>query len=155
MKTLVLLFLASSVMKPLDAQSVEKELAAARDTVWRAFFHNDTALLRRYIPPAAATLEGSARQQRWSARGDIMSDSRAFTDSRSRFVDVRFSNTQVSTSGHSALVRSNYEVIVESSGRRDTSRGRATELFVRQGTTWVNPYWQLEEGAVDAEREIT
>jgi len=154
MKTFALLFLASSVMKPLSAQSVETELVAARDTVWRAFYHNDTALLRRYIPPAAATLEGSARQQRWNTRGDIMAGARAFTNAKSRLVDVKFSNTQISTSGHTALVRSNYQVIVESGGRRDTTRGRATELFVRHGTTWVNPYWQLEEGAVDTEREI-
>ena len=27
-------------------------------------------------------------------------------------------------------------------------------MFVRQGATWVNPYWQLETNAVGAEREI-
>jgi ketosteroid isomerase-like protein len=147
MKKLALLLLVSSVMRPLAAQRVDKEVVAARDTVWRAYFHNDTALLRRYIPPAAATFEGAA-QPRWNTRGDIMAGSRAFAESKAQFVDVKFANTQISASGHTALVRSNYEVIVESGGRRDTTRGRATELFVRQGKTWVNPYWQLEQGAL-------
>lgn len=153
MKTLALVLLASSVTTPLAAQSVEKQLAAARDTVWRAFYHNDTALLRRYIPPALATAEGSA-QMRWGTRADIMADSRRFADSKSHLVDVKFSNTQISATGPSALVRSNYEVIVESGGRVDTTRGRATELFVRMGSTWVNPYWQLEQGAIGMGREI-
>jgi hypothetical protein len=153
MKTLALAILASSVGGPLAAQSVEKQVTAARDTVWRAFYHNDTALLRRYIPPALAAAEGGA-QMRWNTRSDVMTGSRRFADSKSRFVDVKFANTQISASGSSALVRSNYEVIVESGGRMDTTRGRATELFVRMGSTWVNPYWQLEQGATDLGREI-
>src|SRR5215211_1419198 len=132
MKTIVLLLLASTLRPPLAAQRVEQQLVAARDTVWRAFFHNDTALLRRYIPPAAATAEGSM-EMRWSTRNDILASAARFAKAKSRFVDVRFSNTQFSTSGHSALVQSNYEVITEAIGgaRRDTRRGRATELFVR------------------------
>ena len=143
----------SEVYTVLGPHGVEKLLADARDTVWRAYFHNDTALLRRYIPPAAATFEGSPKP-RWNTRGDIMAGSRAFAASKAKFVDVTFENTEISTSGHTALVRSHYQIIVESAGRRDTMRGRATELFVRQGKTWVNPYWQLEDGAVGTEREI-
>lgn len=131
-----------------------RELSAARDTVWRAYFRHDTALLRRYIPPAAATLEGVTRDSRWHTRNDIMAGSLGFAESSSRFIDVKFENTQVSPAGHSVLVQSNYAVIVETNGKRDTTRGRATELFVRQGDTWVNPYWQLEEGVRGAERAI-
>ena len=81
---------------------------------------------------------------RWHARDQIMSSARGFAVSKTRFVDVFFANTQIAPSGHSALVQSNYGVITESNGRRDTTRGRATELFVKQGGTWINPYWQLE-----------
>src|SRR6266567_2896349 len=137
MKTLALVLLVLSVAEPLAAQSVEKQLVAARDTVWRAYFHNDTALLRRYIPPAAATAEGS-KEMRWNTRSDIMDGARGFANSKARLIDVKFSDSQFSIAGHSALLRSNYAVIVESGGRRDTTRGRATELFVRQGSTWVN-----------------
>ena len=137
-----------------QSSSPDRELLAARDTVWRAFFHHDTALLRRYIPPAAATLEGATLDSRWGSRSDIMAGSLGFAQSASRFVDVKFENTQVSHAGHSALVQSNYAIIVETNGRRDTTHGRATELFVRQSGTWLNPYWQLEQGARGAERVI-
>jgi hypothetical protein len=155
MRILVCIAGALSMTTTLGAQSMtlEQQLVAARDTVWRAFFRNDTALLRRYIPPAAATAEGAA-EMRWRGRSEIMRSARDFVASKARFVDVVFDNTQIAPSGHSALVQSNYQVITESDGRRDTTRGRATELFVRQGMTWINPYWQLEEGAVGAGREI-
>src|SRR5215467_13358421 len=92
---------------------LEREIFAARDTVWRAWFRNDTALLRRFIPPAAATLEGPGREAKWNTRADIIAGARGFADSKSRFVDVRFANTQVLPSGHTALVKSNYAIIVE------------------------------------------
>jgi len=149
MRSLILLLASAS---SLAAQSPEltRQLVAARDTVWRAWYGNDTALLRRYIPPAAAVIEGP---QRWADRKEIVSGSSGFAKSKAKLVDLRFSNTQIAPSGHTALVRSNYMTVVESDGRRDTTRGRATELFVRVGTTWLNPYWQLEPGT-GAEREI-
>lgn len=151
MKTLILVLAA---VGKLSAQSPngDRQLLAARDTVWRAWFRNDTALLHRFIPPAAATLEG--REQRWNSRREILDGSRSFAQSRQRFVDVLFQNTHISREGESALVQSNYAVIIEANGKRDTTRGRATELFVKQGDTWVNPYWHLEDDARGAGREI-
>jgi hypothetical protein len=135
-------------------QSVDpdREILAARDTVWRAWFSNDTALLRRFIPPAAAVVEGA--EQKWSDRKEILDGARGLASSGVQLVDVKFANTEIQRVGHSALVRSNYRVVTRSGARADTSRGRATELFVRQGATWVNPYWQLEPNAVGAPRDI-
>lgn len=110
-------------------------------------------LLHRFIPAAAATLGGSGNQ-RWDDRRAIMAGARNFAASKAGLVDLRFTNTQIALSGHSALVRSTYQTVVERNGTRDTTRGRATELFVRLGTTWVNPYWQLEPGVAGVEREI-
>lgn len=153
MKAIALIFLlAPGVTAPLAAQGIEQQLVAARDTVWRAFFANDTALLRRYIPPAAASAEG-ASQMRWSSRADMMADARASAHQR-KLVDLQFADTKVTTVGAAAIVQSSYQVVTETAGRRDTSRGRATELFMRQGPRWVNPYWQLEQTAAGWPREI-
>jgi hypothetical protein len=138
---------------PLHAQSTDRELIAARDTVWRAFFQYDTATLRRYLPPATTAAEGRDGSV-WKSRTEIMNASREFVRSKSRLVDVKFENTQIAYGGHTAILRSTYTTIIESSGRTDTARGRATELFVRQGRAWVNPYWQLETGQPGGEREI-
>lgn len=142
MKTLIVAFAVAAAALPAQTPGIDRQLVAARDTVWRAWFHHDTALLRRFIPPAAATLEG--REPRWNSRREIMDGSRSFAESKQRFVDVLFQNTHISREGESALVQSNYAVITEANGKRDTTRGRATELFVKQAGTWVNPYWHLE-----------
>lgn len=156
MKTLLLCLTAAVVARPLGAQhpELERQLVAARDTVWRAWFGNDTALLRRYLPPAAASVDGAT--PRWSDRRQIVAESRGFVRSKARLVGLTFSNTQIAPAGRSALVRSDYVTVVDVGGRRDTTRGRATELFVRQGDTWINPYWQLEPAATlpNASREL-
>lgn len=138
-----------------EAQSsvIDKQIIAARDTVWRAWFTNDTVLLRRFIPPAAATADGAGRMQ-WTDRRAIMDGARGFVASKSRLVDVSFEDTEIERVGHTALVRSLFRVITQSGSKRDTSGGRATELFVKEGATWLNPYWQLERGGVGTERDI-
>ncbi len=83
-----------------------------------------------------------------------MKNSREFARSKARLVDVQFDNTQIYVAGHSAILRSNYAVITQEGARMDTMAGRATELFVRLGDTWTNPYWELEQGALGAAREI-
>ena len=134
MRTLVILFAvaAASAEAGAQASTVEKELVAARDTVWHAYFANDTVLLRRFIPPAAATLKGGSAT-RWSTRADIVEGARQFAASKTRLVDLAFENTDIVRAGHTALVHSNYRLVFESDGKRDTTRGRATELFVRHG----------------------
>jgi len=155
MRTLGIAVLVGAAGRAALAQTgpFDKQLIAARDTVWRAYFSNDTAALRRYIPAAAATAEG-VTDLRWSTRADIMAGARRFAESKSKLVDLAFSNTSIVYVAHTALVHANYRYVTESAGRRDTSVGRATELFVRQGSTWTNPYWQLEYNARGAEREI-
>lgn len=134
----------------------DRRLLAARDTVWRAFFANDTAVLRRYLPPAAATLDGGGDPpwSAWSSRAQVMESARRSARIGIRLVSLTFSNTEIVRAGHSALLHANYEIVTDSLGHRHTTAGRATELFVLQGATWQNPYWQLEVGVNGAEREI-
>ncbi|HVT37969.1 MAG TPA: nuclear transport factor 2 family protein [Gemmatimonadaceae bacterium] len=145
MKPFTLLLIVAGLARPLSGQSpdVQRQLVAARDTVWHAWFSNDTALLRRYLPPAAASVEGPASKQ-WNNRERMIEGARAFATSKARLMDLRFVNTQFAFAGHSALVRSDFQLVMETGSHRDTTSGHATELFVLVDGTWVNPYWQLE-----------
>ena len=140
-----------------EAQSIsptmEKQILAARDTVWRAWFANDTAVLRRVLPPAAAAAEGSGTT-RWTDRSAIMTGARRFAASGQRLESVDFSNTHISISGDVAVVTSNYRLVMRAPKGVDTSRGRATEVFVRNGSSWVNPFWHLATGGATLSRDI-
>src|SRR3569833_1300461 len=150
MRTVIAIVLLTSSLRAQTG--ADREILAARDSVWRAWYTNDTAALHRFIPPAAAVLDGTP--QRWSDRNAILEGARRLASTNARLVDVQFAYTEIQRAGATASVRSNYRVVTETGARRDTTRGRATELFVKSAATWVNPYWQLEAIAKGASREI-
>jgi len=124
---------------------VERQILAARDTVWRAWFANDTAVLNRMLPGAVAVSGGSPGQ--WNDRAKTLADARSFAASGNRLEHLAFASTHVNLTGDAAVVTSIYTLVTRSNGRADTTRGRAVELFVRQNGAWVNPFWQLSSAA--------
>src|SRR5689334_12792157 len=96
MKSLAIALIVVIGARPVLAQQgvFDHELIAAREAVWKAFFSNDTVALRRYIPAAAATLEGGARR-RWNTRADIMASAQRFSESKAKLVSITFSNTSI------------------------------------------------------------
>jgi hypothetical protein len=145
MKTLLSSSLALCMSVPLFAQAptTAQQLIAVRDTVWRAWFANDTAVLRRVVPSAAAAAEGGATLA-WSDRRAIVDGARRSAASGAKLEQLEFSGTQIDVSGNSAMVRSRFRTIIRRGARVDTSSGVAAELFVREKGRWVNPFWQLE-----------
>jgi hypothetical protein len=145
MKTLIAVVLSVCVVLPLSAQTptTSQQLTAARDTVWRAWFANDTVLLRRFIPDAAAAAEG-AEALKWSDRGAIFTGARQMASSGAKLEQLDFFGTQIDASGNSAMVRSRFRYILRRGSSADTSSGTAAEVFVRENGRWLNPFWQLE-----------
>jgi hypothetical protein len=115
------------------------ELVAAREAIWRAWFENDTIALARLLPAAAAAGEPSG----WEHRDAILAGSRAFVASGTRFVAVHFTNTRFHLNGDVAVLFSDYTIETEREGKRSSSSGRASEVFVRTGGVWRNPFWYL------------
>lgn len=120
---------------------VERQILAARDSVWRAWFANDTGVLRRVLPDAAVATEGGAN--RWVDRPAILQQSKSFAQSGGRLEHIDFANTHIALDGDVALVTSDYRLVTAAGQRTDTTRGHAAELFVRQEDQWVNPFWRL------------
>ena len=121
--------------------SAKARLLQARDRIWRAWFTNDSIELARLLPPAVVAAEGI---DGWEDRPAILAGSRRFAASGGKFVGIRFFDTEIVSYGNIAIVHARYEVELENGGQRRTNKGRATEIFVRRGTDWVNPFWHLE-----------
>ena len=145
MKTLIAALVVVCLSLPLMAQSptTSQQLIAARDTVWRAWFANDTVLLRRFIPQAASAAEGT-EALRWSDRRAIFDGARRMAASGAKLEKLDFFGTQIDASGNSAIVRSRFRYVLRHGTSADTSSGVASEVFVREKGRWLNPFWQLE-----------
>lgn len=145
MKTLISALAGVCTALQLAAQTptTSQQLIAARDTVWRAWFANDTVLLHRFIPTTAAAAQGGDVLT-WSDRRAIFAGAGRSASSGAKLEQLDFIGTQIDASGNSAIVRSRFRYVIRHGARVDTSSGVAAEVFVREKGRWVNPFWQLE-----------
>jgi ketosteroid isomerase-like protein len=84
--------------------------------------------------------------ERWQGRGEILEDARAFAAGGGRLVRLEFPRVEVQAFGDVVVVYSQYVFETDTKGKRETSSGRATEVFVRRGGRWVNPGWHMDSG---------
>lgn len=135
-------------LSPQDEQS----LLAAREAVWRAWYGGDTAALSRQLPPELVTLYPGGGG--WGTRESVMASSEAFARSGGKLRRLEFPRTEYQRYGNTVIVYTSYELETQNDGRLQTERGKATEVFVRQGGNWVNTGWQLapEAGAAGDQR---
>jgi hypothetical protein len=138
------------------SKDIERQLLAARDTIWHAWFANDTAALNRMLPRASAAAQARGPgQTAWEDRASILAGARQFAGGGRRLERIDFAGTKIALDGDVAVVTSTYTTVTRGGSSADTTRGRATEVFVRDGSRWVNPFWHLEPlGAAASLREI-
>jgi ketosteroid isomerase-like protein len=64
-----------------------------------------------------------------------------FHASGGKLVRLEFPHTEVQHFGNVAIVWSTFVVETEENGKRESSSGRATEIFVWKNGRWSNPSW--------------
>jgi ketosteroid isomerase-like protein len=120
--------------------STRTDVLRARQAIWRAWFANDTARLARLLPEAVAA--GTAGEP-WQDRRATLEGARRFVGQGGKLLRLEFPQTEIRTSGDVAVVFSTFVLETESGGRRQTTTGRSTEVFVRRNGGWQNPFWHL------------
>jgi hypothetical protein len=144
----------AALTQPISKET-ERQLLAARDTIWHAWFSNDTAALSRILPHASAAAENRGTDPiRWADRATIMNGAEQFASAGGRLEHIAFAGTRIALQGSVAVVTSNFTAVTRSTRGLDTARGHATEVFVRDGERWVNPFWRLEPLGGSGAREI-
>jgi hypothetical protein len=149
------LLAAHGLSAQLPSKDIERQVLAARDTIWHAWYGNDTAALNRILPRAstAASSRGPG-QVSWEDRASILAGARQSAGGGRRLERIDFAGTKIALDGGVAVVTSTYTAVTRTTARTDTTRGRATEVFVRDGERWVNPFWHLEPVSALSTREI-
>lgn len=126
---------------------VKDQLLAAREAVWRAYFANDQAQLKKLVPEDAIALEGT-QDKPFEKQAEILASAEQFGRSGSKLVRLEFPQTEIQAFGTTAIVYTTYVFEIETpQGQRQTSTGKATEIFVRRNGAWVNPGWHMAAAA--------
>jgi hypothetical protein len=128
-----------TVLSPPQRQRV----LTAREAVWKAWFANDRATLERLIP--AETIAIGAGEEGWSDRAAVLEGAKRFAESGGKLVRLEFPKTEMQVYGNSVIIiYTTYVYETEVNGKRSTSSGRATEMFVRRGDDLVNVGWHMD-----------
>ena len=122
---------------------MRERILAAREAVWKAWFANDRALLDNLIPEEAIAIDSG--QEGWSNRAAILDSAKRFAESGGKLVKLEFPKTEVQVYGDTVIIYTTYVYETEVNGKRSTSSGRGTEMFVRRGNDLVNVGWHLDQ----------
>jgi len=120
---------------------IRERILAAREKVWRAWFANDRALLEKLIPDEAVAMGDG---ENWSNKAAILAEAKSFAESGGKLVRLEFPKTEIQVYGNTVILYTTYVYETEMNGKRSTSSGRGTEIFVRRGDELINAGWYLE-----------
>jgi hypothetical protein len=118
----------------------KKELLAAREAVWRAWFAGDTKQLGALLPPELITIEQSGTFGKLDSN---LKAAREFAARGGKLTRIAFPTTEIQAYGATVILYTTYEADLLVDGKTNTMKGAATEVFVRRNGKWMNTGWQL------------
>jgi len=135
---------AAQMSQPMTiTPQIRERILAAREAVWRAWFANDRALLEKLIPDEAIAIDTG--EENWSNKAAILAGAKSFAESGGKLLRLEFPKTEIRVYGNTVILYTTYIYETEVNGKRTTSTGRGTEIFVRRGDELVNAGWHLEQ----------
>ena len=133
------MLIASGWASNSDDQS---EILKVRETVWRAWFADDTKTLKELVP--SDTIVISAGEEKWKNQAEVFQAASEFHAAGGTLIRIEFPRTEIQRYGEVAIIWSQYLVETETNGKRSLSSGRVTEIFVRRHGRWTNPGWHTD-----------
>lgn len=128
-----------SLSRPITPE-VRAQILEKRDAVWKAWFTNDRPMMEKLIPVETIAISDGD----WADRARIFADARNFADSGAKLVKLEFPKTEIQAYGNTVLIYTTYQYETELNGKRSTSSGCGTEMFVWRGDELVNVGWHLD-----------
>ena len=121
---------------------IRERVLAKREALWRAWFTNDRPTLEKMIPEEAIAINDG--EESWADRAAILAQAKNFADSGGKLVRLEFPKTEIQVYGNTVILYTTYVYETEVKGKRSTSSGRGTEMFVKRGDELVNVGWHLD-----------
>lgn len=121
---------------------IRDRILAKREAVWKAWFANDRAQMEKLIPEEVIAINDG--EDRFADRSAIFASAKAFADGGGKLVRLEFPKTEIQAYGNTVLIYTTYVFETDVNGKRSTSTGRATEMFVKRGDELVNVGWHMD-----------
>jgi ketosteroid isomerase-like protein len=120
------------------------QILKAREAVWRAIFANDRPAMEKLMPPELIAIETGAD---WPNRDAVLAEAQGLANRGAKLTRLEFPKTEMQIYGNGlfAILYTTYAYDLEVAGTTTTSSGRATEMFVRKPSGWVNVGWHLSK----------
>lgn len=135
---------AEQMTKPMTVTpEMRQHILAKREAVWKAWFANDRATLEKLIPEEAIALNEG--EEAWSDRAAIFASSKGFAESGAKLIRLEFPRTEMQVYGNTVIIYTTYVYETDTNGKRSTTSGKGTEMFVRRGDELVNVGWHLSK----------
>ena len=122
--------------------SIDRDLLAARENAWRAYFSGDVKTLGDLLPQEFIGI--GMDDEPFADRATVLDGSRKFKDQGGRLISLEFPETRSQRYGDTVVLYGRYHAVIESGGGKRTMRGRLTEVFVWREGKWVHPGWHLD-----------
>lgn len=127
----------------LSARPDDREkLLQVRESVWRAWFANDTKALEKLVP--GDTIVISSGEGKWKHQVEVFQTAAQFQAEGGKLVRLEFPRTEIQWFGNVAVIYSQYLLETEVAGKRSVSSGRVTEILALRDGQWTNPGWHTD-----------
>lgn len=135
---------AEQMAKPMNVTpEMRQHILAKREAVWKAWFTNDRATLEKLIPEEVIAINDG--EEAWAHHAEVFAGSKSFAESGAKLVRLEFPKTEMQVYGNTVIIYTTYVYETEMNGKRSTTSGQATEMFVRRGDELVNVGWHLSK----------
>lgn len=122
-----------------------EQILTTREAVWRAYFTNDQTTSAKLVPADTIVLEDSPEKP-FVKQADILQSAKELAQNGMKLIRLVFPQTEMQVYGNTAIIYTTYLYDLEDKqGKRHTSTGRATEIFVYRNGAWLNPGWHMAE----------
>ena len=118
---LVFMAVLTLAVTPLAQDSQDVAILKCRESVWRAWFANDTKTLRELVPAEAIAISPSEDQ--WQSQADIFRGAAEFQAHGGKLLRLEFPLSKTQRYGDTAFVYSEFLLDTEVGGKRSLATG--------------------------------
>jgi ketosteroid isomerase-like protein len=147
---LTCIVMLTSAVTAFAQDGQDAAILKCRESVWQAWFANDTKTLQELVPAEAIAISPSEDQ--WESQADIFRGAAEFQAQGGKLLRLEFPRSKIQRYGETAFVYSEFVLETEVGGKRSLATGRATEVFVLRSGRWINPGWHTDSHKQQSQR---